>query len=61
MTPYTWRTFVNEAPTAREGQMERFFFAKKAFHIQIVREKATNKYQKYKSVELGDQLVKRGS
>ena len=41
---------------AREGQMEQFFFAKKAFHIQIVREKATNKYQKYKSVELGDQL-----
>ena len=33
-----------------------FFFAKRAFHIQIVREKATNKYQKYKSVELGDQL-----
>ena len=24
MTPYTWRNFVNGAPMAREGQMERF-------------------------------------
>ena len=22
LTPYTWRNFVNGAPTAREGQME---------------------------------------
>ena len=42
MTPYTWQTFVNGASSAREGQMERFFFAKKAFHIQIVSEEANN-------------------
>ena len=39
MTPYTWRNFVTGASTAREGQMERFYFAKMAFYIQIVREK----------------------
>ena len=41
MTPYTWRNFVTSS-TAREGQLDQFFFAKIAFHIQIVREKARN-------------------
>ena len=35
MTPYTWRTFVNEAPTAREGQMERFFLQKRHFIYKL--------------------------
>ena len=43
MTPYMWRNFVNGVPAAREGQMEPFFFAKKAFQIQIVSEKAKNR------------------
>ena len=42
MTPYTARNFAIGGPTAREGQLDRFFFAKKAFHIQIVSEKAKN-------------------
>ena len=35
MTPYTWRTFVNGAPTAREGQMERFFLQKRHFIYKL--------------------------
>ena len=42
MTPYTARNFAIGGPTAREGQLDRFFFAKMAFHIQIVSEKAKN-------------------
>ena len=38
-----WRNFVNDAPMAREGQLDRFFFAKTPFHIQIVSEKAKNR------------------
>ena len=34
--------FAIGGPTAREGQLDRFFFAKMAFHIQIVSEKAKN-------------------
>ena len=40
--PYMWRNFTIGALTAREGQMDQFFFAIMAFHIQIVREKAKN-------------------
>ena len=42
MTPYTARNFAIGGPKAREGQLDRFFFAKMAFHIQIVSEKAKN-------------------
>ena len=54
MTPYTWRNFVNGAPMAREGQLDRFFFAKTAFHIQIVSEKAKNRTKN------GQKLSKKG-
>ena len=37
------------APTARAGQMDRFFFAKKALYIQMAREKAKNMTKKGKS------------
>ena len=37
------RNFAIGGPTAREGQLDRFFFAKMAFHIQIVSEKAYSK------------------
>ena len=43
MTPYTPRNFAIGGPTAREGQLDRFFFAKMAFHIQIVSEKVKNR------------------
>ena len=43
MTPYMWRNFVTGASTAREGQNGTIFFAKNAFHIQIVREKPRNR------------------
>ena len=43
---YTWRNFVLGAPTAREGQLSRFFFAKMAFHVQTIGEKAKNRTKK---------------
>ena len=42
MTPYTARNFAIGGPTARDGQLDRFFLAKMTFHIHIVSEKAKN-------------------
>ena len=33
MTPYTPRNFAIGGPTAREGQLDRFFFAKMVFYM----------------------------
>ena len=46
VTPYTWRNFAIGAPTAREGEMDQFLFAKMAFHIQIVSEKVNQQDKK---------------
>ena len=48
-----WRNFTIGALTAREGQMDQFFFAIMAFHIQIVREKAKNMTKTAKSLQKG--------
>ena len=36
-TPYTWRTFTNTAPTAKEGQLVWFFVCKKGISYAYFR------------------------
>ena len=45
MTPYTWRNFVNGAPTARVGQMELSFLQKRhlIYKLSVIKQKTGQK------------------
>ena len=45
MTPYTWRNFVNGAPMAREGQLDRFFLQKRhsIYKLSVKKQKTGQK------------------
>ena len=45
MTPYTWRNFVNVAPTARVGQMELSFLQKRhlIYKLSVIKQKTGQK------------------
>ena len=45
MTPYTWRNFVNVAPTARGGQMELSFLQKRhlIYKLSVIKQNTGQK------------------